>query len=1070
MSKKNIKLLSFFIFFAIVFLHSGSGLTGSRQSSGLNGETGRLDPAGKPDLISLGGNLPLTFIPNRGQFDSRALCAARTSHYTLWVTGDSLVFDSLKAVSGDMGGPGLIPGGGPAEKKFQRQVTRLRFLNSGRVKKMIPQGETGHRVNYFIGDDPAGWRTNIETSEAVVLNDLYPQIDLKIYGTDRQIEYDWIVHPDGEVSDIRFDYESVLDSDIDEEGNLVVTTDFGNLMHRKPVGYQEIDGRRMDVDVNFKNCEKNSYQFAVEDYRRDYPLIIDPVVVVYSSYLGGGSSDIAKSVAVDSQGCAYVTGYTNSADFPTAGAYDAVLSSTEIFVTKFNADGDGLVYSTYLGGSSVDYGHSIAVDASGSAYITGFVWSTNYPTVNAYQAAANGQDAVVTKLSSNGGSLVYSTYLGGGSSEEGGGITVDSSGCAYVTGYTTSTDFPTLGPIMTDPGDGKSDAFVTKFAAAGNLLVYSTYLGGSGTDIASGIAVDGAGCAYITGNTNSTDFPLQNAYDSSGDSLLGDAFVAKLSAAGSTLGFSTYLGGSKQDLGNGIAVDPAGCAYVVGDTSSTNFPVVNGFMSDPGDNYKDAFVTKFSAGGSSLVYSTYLGGNHYDYGRGIGLDGEGHAYVTGETYSTDFPTKNHYMTDPGDGDGDVYVTKLGWSGSSLVFSTYIGGADDDKSKGIAVHNVGCCYITGETDSTDYPTVGPYQTDQGSTDAFVTKLFFEQLDDFLGTWTGQGVFYWDPYAEDWYKLGSPADKITCGRLDGDETEDLIGIWPAQGGVWTRYSQSGSWSRLSSTADWIAAGDMNGDGLADLLGTWAGQGVFYRNSATGAWVQLASPATKIICGDMDADGTSDLIGIWPAQGGVWAKYSSTGNWQNLGSTADWISAGDMNKDGCCDLLGSWAGQGVFYRNSQNGNWVQLASAATQVTAGEMDGDGQDDLVGIWPAQGGVWVKSSIYGTWKQISSTADWIACGVMHSQAAASPGIQTASVLQSLEGPVIDGSFVDGLDLGPGGSRFVYRPAANPVPGQDGSLEDSAPGPGQPGFRFTAEKNLIPRAAIKAVEKGRPDKK
>lgn len=1065
--RKHVIYIGFLFLVFLASFQTGSGLSPDSQSPPLQAEGGRLIKSGAPDIAHLGGSLPLSFIPNRGQFDSGALCAAKTSHYTLWVTENGLIFDSLKAASGDAQGRAFLSGGGAA---LARQVTRLRFLNSGKAQRMVVQGETAHRVNYFIGDDPAGWRTNIPTSKAVLLGDLYPQIDLKIYGSERQIEYDWIVRPGGDAADIMFDYASVLDTELDGEGNLVVTTEFGRLMHRKPLAYQEINSRRMAVDVQFRNCGHHAYRFAVGDYRRDYPLIIDPVVVVYSSYLGGSSSDIAEAVTVDNQGCAYVTGYTNSADFPTVGAYDSVLNSTEIFVTKFNDAGDGLVYSTYLGGSSVDYGYDIAVDANGSAYITGFVWSTDYPTVNAFQAAASGQDAIVTKLSTNGSSLVYSTYLGGSSSETGNGITVDSSGCAYVVGSTTSTDYPTVGSIMTDPGDGKSDAFVTKFAAAGNLLVYSTYLGGDGTDVADDVALDGAGCAYVTGNTNSSDFPLQNAYDSFGETLYGDAFVTKLSSTGNTLSYSTYLGGSKSDSGNGIAVDPAGCAYVVGDTNSTNFPISNQYMSDPGDNWQDAFVTKFSSAGDTLKYSTYLGGNHMDYGQDIGLDGEGHAYVTGDTYSTDFPTKNAYMTDPDGNTGDAYVTKLGWSGSSLVFSTYVGGNAKDKPSGIAVHPVGCCYITGETESTDYPTVGAFQTDQGSGDSFVSKLFFEQKDDLLGTWAGQGVFYWDSYAEDWNKLASSADKITCGRLDGDETEDLIGIWPAQGGVWTRYSQSGSWSRLGSTADWIAAGDMNGDGLADLLGTWAGQGVFYRNSATGAWVQLASPADKITCGDMDADGTADLIGIWPAQGGVWAKYSSTGNWQNLGSTADWIAAGDMNKDGRCDLLGSWAGQGVFYRNSQNGNWIQLASAATQVTAGEMDGDGQDDLVGIWPTQGGVWVKSSMYGTWKKISSTADWIACGAMHNQAVASPGIRTAALLPTLEGPVIDAAFVDELDLGPGGSRFIYRRAANPVPGQDGTLMDSSPGPGQPGFRYTAEENLIPKTAAVTKEKGRPDKR
>ena len=223
------------------------------------------------------------------------------------------------------------------------------------------------------------------------------------------------------------------------------------------------------------------------------------------------------------------------------------------------------------------------------------------------------------------------------------------------------------------------------------------------------------------------------------------------------------------------------------------------------------------------------------------------------------------------------------------------------------------------------------------------------DDFVGTWDGQGVYYRNSENGAWVNMASPATMIATGDLDGDAIDDLIGIWPSQGGVWVKYSSTGAWDMLSSTAVHIAAGDMNGDGRTDLLGTWEGQGVFYRDSISGAWVMMASPATMITTGDIDGDKTDDLIGIWPSQGGVWVKYSSTGLWARLSSTARDIAAGDMNGDMRDDLLATWDGQGVFYRNSVTGAWVMMASEAEQVTCGDIDADGMDDLIGIWPTSG-------------------------------------------------------------------------------------------------------------------------
>jgi hypothetical protein len=331
------------------------------------------------------------------------------------------------------------------------------------------------------------------------------------------------------------------------------------------------------------------------------------------------------------------------------------------------------------------------------------------------------------------------------------------------------------------------------------------------------------------------------------------------------------------------------------------------------------------------------------------------------------------------------------------------------------------------------------------------------DDFVGTWDGQGVYYRSSDTGGWAKMSSPADSLTVGDLDGDAIDDLIGIWPGQGGVWIKYSKTAAWSKLSSTARHIAAGDMNGDGRVDILGTWDGQGVYYRNSMNGAWVKMASPATLITAGDLDGDGKADLIGIWPSQGGVWVKYSKTGAWSNLSSTAKDIAAGDINGDGRDDLLATWDGQGVYYRNSMNGAWVKMSTPADQVTAGDLDGDGKDDAIGIWPTQGGVWVKYSETGSWAKLSSSARDIAAGKMRA------GTGGSMPAQALFGPL--GGYAQGPESliqyqdtsseGPGGLHFVYQTEEQLIPQEHESGMLRIPGPEEPGFRCVEEKNLFP---------------
>ena len=334
------------------------------------------------------------------------------------------------------------------------------------------------------------------------------------------------------------------------------------------------------------------------------------------------------------------------------------------------------------------------------------------------------------------------------------------------------------------------------------------------------------------------------------------------------------------------------------------------------------------------------------------------------------------------------------------------------------------------------------------------------DDLLGTYDGQGVYFRNSETGKWVKLASPADLITTGDLEGDGKDDLIGIWPGQGGVWVRYSGTGSWAKLSTTAKHIAAGDMNGDGRVDLLGTWDGQGVFYRDSISGLWIKLASPATLITTGDLDGDNIDDLIGIWPTQGGVWAKYSKTGAWSKLSSSARDMATGDMNGDGRKDLIGTWDGQGVYYKNSISGAWVKISVPGEQVTAGDLDGDGTDDLIGLWASQGGIWVKYSKTTSWSKLSSPARDITAGEMRG------GIWGANrfgfvQLQGpvggyAEGPGSRSTYQDFSAEGPGGWRFAAQEEKNLVPHESGRTTIRVAGPGEPGFRCAAQKNLFPQ--------------
>jgi len=701
-----------------------------------------LSSAGATDarIVETYGKLPLQFEANRGQIDKDVRFLSRGAGYSLYLTASEAVLALSKRPDAEH----------DAQTPAKSVALRMNLVGASRKSVVSGIDELPGKSNYFIGKDRSKWRTNVPTYARVQYQNLYPGIDLVYYGNQRQLEYDFVVAPGADPKKIVLGFKGAKKLEIDAQGELVLHASGGDVRQHKPIIYQEIDGIRREIAGGYVRKGANRIGFKLAAYDASQLLVIDPTLS-YSTYLGGSGNDVSRGIAVDAEGSAYIVGVTDSIDFPTTpGALQpqVVSSGNHLFVTKLNPTGSALVYSTYLGGSNPnDRPFSIAVDANGSAYLTGSTFSADFPTTaGAFQPMFAGPsgttDAFVTKLDPTGSALVYSTYLGGTGFfiELGFGIAVDGAGNAYVAGTTSSRDFPTAAafqPALAG-GDrlGAANAFVTKLNPSGTGLVYSTYLGGVSTravDEALGIAVDAAGNAYVTGFTTSFDFPTTpDAFQRSihrvdPSSLPQDAFVTKFDPAGSLV-YSTYLGGERDDGADGIAVDAHGNAYVTGGTASSDFPTTAGAF-QPASGV--GFVTKLNPTGSALVYSTRFGGSS-GAGSGIAVDAAGNAYVTGVVHPlcgrfscfTDFPTTpGAFQPNFGGGNADGFVAKFNPEGSAVVYSSYLGGSSDDESRGIAVDASGNAYVTGFTGSANFPTTaGAFDTSfNGVQDAFITKI-------------------------------------------------------------------------------------------------------------------------------------------------------------------------------------------------------------------------------------------------------------------------------------------------------------------------------------------------------------
>ena len=711
------------------------------------------------------GRLPLSFEANRGQAGEAADFVARGGGYTLSLTPTEAVFSlarrSDEQSRNDEPSPDRNDDVGAARRSRRetgtpnahrsRQpspaVLRMSLVGASRSAKVAGLDKLEGKVNYLIGNDPAKWRTEVPTFGRVRYAEVYPGIDVVYYGNQRRLEYDFVVAPGRDARTIELEFAGAETVEVDAAtGDLLLRVGEETVRQHAPVTYQETaGGGRREVESRYALRDGGQVRFEVGEYDRSRALVIDPTLV-YSTFFGGSAIEQAPLIAVDSVGNAYVTGTTSSTNFPTTvGAFDTTNNGSfdprDVFVMKLNSTGSGLIYSTYLGGNSIDQGLGIAVDPAGNVYVTGQTQSLDFPTTpgafDTTSFAENDISCFVTKLNANGSNILYSTWLKGPQHQpeglsRGTDIAVDPSGNAYVVGVSGLSQFPTTAGAFARTPAGNLDVFVTKLNPNGSSLVYSTLFGGNNNDSTTGIALDAAGNVIVTGFTESDLLPTTpGAFDTTYNEGTSDGFVTKFNADGSGLLYSTFLGGSAVDSVGDVAVDAQGNAYVTGVTRSTDFPTTCGGAFDTTlSGFEDAFVSKLNSTGTALVYSTYLGGSGatssaIDTGQGIAVDSDGNVYVTGVTSSSDFPvTAGALDTTFNGGGSDAFVTKLNNLGTALIHSTFLGGAAADLGTDIALDAAGDIYVTGDTLSSDFTTTpGAYDTalNNNSRDGFISKI-------------------------------------------------------------------------------------------------------------------------------------------------------------------------------------------------------------------------------------------------------------------------------------------------------------------------------------------------------------
>jgi hypothetical protein len=772
-------------------------------------------------------DLPLLFVENQGQVDTNVPYYVKGQGQTVLLTRDGIVFDLTK-------------------NETDRFVFSLHFVNANNSLNIAGVNKDAGVINYLVGNDPAKWKTNLPAYREVVYHDIYPKIDLRLYGDNGALRYDFIVKTGANVNDIALAYNGINTLNIDN-GELVAATAFGDSRQQKPYLYQQINNRQVQVEGGFKLLDCYTYGFEAENYDTSQTLIIDPTLA-YSTYFGGSGDDSANSVAFGGpSGHVYIGGNTTSINFPAKNGYLGAYQggARDAFIAEIDTALSGassLVYCTYIGGNGDDIVNGIGVTQSGTVYLTGSTTSTNFPvTTNRYQAnPGGGQDAFLATLIPTGSAFSYSTYFGGSGNDSSNSLTIDSTtGIAYITGSSASANLPLKNAYQTTLA-GMQDAFIAGInpALTGDAsLIYSSYLGGSGTDIANSITILSSSAfvlVYIGGETTSSlNFPLKGTKPDGTPHVMQDqfwgtqdGFVAAFfpfSTGAASLYYSSYLGGAGMNSVTTVGICDTGCLYAVGWTDNSAFPM----MVTPYQTYQggiDTFFVRIAPSGYTQYFSTYMGGVGDDFPNNMYSDyHSGTAVITGYTTSSNFPVKNAFDSII-NGQKDAFVVRINPFvmadpanplqpyANFMLFASYLGGSGNDIGRGVTIDNHGGVLIAGETTSSNFPTANAYQASfqSGVKDAFLVSIG----EVFVSVTTGNATNI----------------TTTSARLNGNLTAQGTG-W---GAVVTQVSfEWGTTPVLYShtTAPQVMASPALGPFFTDISGLTAGTIYYFRSKVVG-----------------------------------------------------------------------------------------------------------------------------------------------------------------------------------------------------------------------------------------------
>ncbi len=644
---------------------------------------------------------------NEGQFDDEVDAVVRGEDATVFLAAGNLVYDVSDGA--------------------ERQAVRMGIVGADPAVVPALSGVEDGVVNYFIGSDPAEWVTDAEVADVIEYEDVVDGVDIRYLGTEDGLRYDLLIDAGVDPESVELSFDGAEGVRIDPQGELIVAVEVGDdLVFSAPVTYQEIEGERIQVESGYR-LDGDLVGFELGDYDRAYPVVIDPTLQ-YGSYLGGAGTESGEAIALDGSGNIIVAGYSASADYPTTvGAFDTSPNgSNDVTITKLSADGTTVLWSTYLGGSGNDTTYDMALDSSGNVYATVFTTSSNFPTTaGAYDTTLTGtNDGVVFKLAAAGNALSYSTYLGAnGSNDYLYAIAVDGSGQAVIAGATDGSGYPTTAGVYDTTFGGTFDAVVTKLNATGTGLVWSTFVGGAGSDTATEVALDASGNVYFTGQAASGYPTTAGAYDTTVSGTF-DGHATKLSSTGASLLYSTVFGGTGNDKGTAIAITDATTLFVAGDTPSSDFPTTAGAYDTTKSSSDDMFALKLDltqTGSAQLSYSTFIGGAGIDRVNGLAVDSNGRAHIAGWTQSSGLATAGAYDTTLG-GSSDGVLAILGANGTTMTELTYIGGEGTESASATYLSG-SSIYLTGSTGSTAFPVTGAAHDSSlgGTSDVFVVRF-------------------------------------------------------------------------------------------------------------------------------------------------------------------------------------------------------------------------------------------------------------------------------------------------------------------------------------------------------------